>query len=130
MIGVDTNVLLRFFDSVDQPQQATAVRELVRSQGPVFVNPIVLVEFVWTLRRKFQLDRDAIYARLSRVTNSPEFAIAEASATGRAVESFRNGPADFADYLMGELNKLAGCETTVTFDKDAAKHPTFALLET
>lgn len=129
MIGIDTNLLLRFFDPIDHPQQAAAVRELVRSQAPVFVSPIVLVEFVWTLRRKFRLDDDAIYDRLIRVAASPEITFAEPAATARAVELYKKGPADFADYLMGELNQSAGCQKTLTFDKDAAKHPTFALLE-
>lgn len=52
MDGIDTNVLLRFFDPADDPDQAAAVRKLVQRQGTVFVSPIVLAEFVWTLRRR------------------------------------------------------------------------------
>ena len=62
MIGIDTNVLLRIFGSdEDDPDQVAAARGLLRTAAPLFVNPIVLAEFVWTLRRTYKLDRRAIH---------------------------------------------------------------------
>lgn len=55
--------------------------------------------------------------------------MADPAATMRAIELYKRGPADFADYLIGEMNQLAGCKATLTFDEDAARHSTFALLK-
>ena len=34
-----------------------------------------------------------------------------------ALEAYRTGRADFADYLIGATNRAAGCDETVTFDR-------------
>jgi predicted nucleic-acid-binding protein len=125
MIGIDTNILLRLFKPEDDARQADAARLVVTSLGPVLVNPIVLAEFVWVLQKTFKLDRADIHVRLAGIVNAPEFTFAFPQATRRALEQYEKGPADFADYLMGELNLAFGCEATLTFDKDAAKHPAF-----
>ena len=128
MIGIDTNVLLRFFEPGDDPEQTAAARQLVRDHAPVFINPIVLAEFAWTLRRTFKLRRAAIYDRLANVVDAVEFKVAYPEAIGRAVKQYETGTADFSDYLIGELNAVFGCEATLTFDKTAAKNPAFRRL--
>jgi predicted nucleic-acid-binding protein len=128
MIGIDTNILLRFFEPGDDAAQTAAARQLVRDQAPVFINPIVLAEFAWTLRRTFKLHRAAIYDRLASIVEADEFKVAHPEAIGRAVKQYETGAADFSDYLIGELNAVFGCETTLTFDKTAAKNPAFRRL--
>ena len=125
MIGIDTNVLLRFFQADGDSSQIESARRLIRTEAPVFVNPIVLAEFAWTLRSTFKLKRAAIHDRLAGIVEAPEFSVSQPEATGRAVAQFATGPADFADYLVGELNVAFGCSETVTFDKDATKAPAF-----
>jgi predicted nucleic-acid-binding protein len=125
MIGIDTNVLLRLFKPADDARQADMVRRVVKTQGPVFVSPITLVEFVWVLQKTFKLDRADVHHRLAGIVDAPEFAFAFPQATRRAVEQYETGPADFADYLMGELNLAFGCDATLTFDKNAVKNPAF-----
>jgi predicted nucleic-acid-binding protein len=102
MIGLDTNVLLRLGDD-DEPQQRDRARALVRSQGAngCFVNAIVLAEFAWTLTRSY------VVASLDKAS--------------RAVQRFREGPSDFADYFLAEINASAGCVMTATFDSDPLK---------
>jgi predicted nucleic-acid-binding protein len=128
MIGVDTNILLRLFETNEHPRQTAAVRRVVEEQAPIFISPVVLVEFAWTLRRTFKLDRVGIYERLARIVNSPEFAVAFPQQTRSAIELYGAGPADFPDYFIGELNRAFGCETTLTFDKPAAKNSAFRRL--
>ncbi len=108
MIGIDTNVLLRFFEAGDDAEQTAAARQLVRDQAPVFVNPIVLAEFAWTLRRTFKLDRATVYDRLNAIVEADEFKLADPEAIGRAVKQYETGAADFSDYLIGELNAVFG----------------------
>jgi predicted nucleic-acid-binding protein len=128
MIGIDTNVLLRLFEINENPTQTAAARQAVEEHAPVFISATVLVEFAWTLRRAFKLDRAAVHRRLKGVVNATEFVTAFAEETRRAVDLYETGPVDFSDYLLGELNRAAGCETTLTFDQDAAKHSAFRSL--
>jgi predicted nucleic-acid-binding protein len=64
--------------------------------------------------------RDAA-ARIAVILESPEFVVASPEEASRAVERFRDGPADFPDYFLAEVNASAGCATTATFDSDALK---------
>jgi predicted nucleic-acid-binding protein len=122
MIGLDTNVLLRLGDD-EEPVQRDRARALVRSQGEsgCFVNAIVLAEFAWTLTRSYKLSRSDAAARIALILESPEFVVASLGEASRAVERFLQGPADFADYFLTEINASAGCATTATFDRDALK---------
>jgi predicted nucleic-acid-binding protein len=125
MIGIDTNILLRLFETDEHPRQTAAARRVIEEQAPVFISSIVLVEFAWTLRRIFKLDRSGIYERLAGILAAPEFLVAFPMQTRRAAELFEAGPADFPDYLVGELNLSQDCEATLTFDRDAARNPAF-----
>jgi predicted nucleic-acid-binding protein len=46
-----------------------------------------------------------------------------------ALQAYESTAADFADARLGVKNQRASCETTVTFDKKAARLPTHRLLE-
>ncbi len=122
MIGLDTNILLRLGDDDDKAQRDRA-RALVRAQGEggCYVNEIVLAELAWTLTRFYKLSRDEVARRLALILESSEFVIGGFAEAQRAVDRFRAGPADFADYFLAELNATAGCATTATFDRDALK---------
>jgi predicted nucleic-acid-binding protein len=122
MIGLDTNLLLRLGDDRDPAQKARA-SALVRAQGQggSYLNPIVLSEFAWTLRSRYKLTREQIATRIAIVLEAPEFVIAEAAEAARALERYRVGPADFADYFLAEMNRSTGCASTATFDIAALK---------
>jgi predicted nucleic-acid-binding protein len=121
MIGVDTNVLLRLSDE-ESPKERHEAREFVRSKaGQMFVNEIVLAEFVWTLVRTFKKPRGEVAERLAILLESNEFVVARGSEVERALERYREGPADFADYLIAEINQSQGCAATATLDIDALR---------
>ena len=120
MIGLDTNILLRTIDQTD-PAQSRAVDALLSDpdQGPRFVNLIVLCEFAWTLDRTYKRKRAEIAERLSHVLEAPEFDVERSELAERALSRYRDGRADFADYVLAEINREAGCRTTLTFDRHA-----------
>jgi predicted nucleic-acid-binding protein len=122
MIGLDTNVLLRLGDNLEPAQRGRALA-LIRSQGfgGCFVNGIVLCEFSWTLRQSYKMTRSEIAARLAVLLELPELVIASPEEAARALQRFRVGPAEFADYFLAEINRSAGCASTATFDSDAIK---------
>ncbi len=120
MIGVDTNVLLRLSDKTD-PSQSARARALVASQGDggCFVNEVVLAEYAGTLKRSYKLPRLEIAERVEALLNSCEIVVARIDEVRRALDSFDAGPADFADYFLGEINRSMGCSAAVSFDRDA-----------
>ncbi len=127
MIGIDTNILLRHTldDDVEQSALASAFPiDAARLDGPALVNPVVLVEFVWTLARRERFGKADILALLDVLVHSRRIAFTDE----RAIESWRVGGADFQDHLIGHLNRQGGAAATLTFDKAAAREPVFSHL--
>ena len=129
MIGVDTNVLLRYILEDDARQTPKATRFLedeARVSDPVLLNGVLLVELVWTLARKEGFDKPDIIAILDELADSPRVAFVPTRPVEVAIEAWRRGRADFADCLIAALNADAGARTTVTFDRVAAAEPGFS----
>lgn len=129
MIGVDTNVLLRGLIDEDE-DHARLARGLMEKHASrrdlVYVNHVVLVEAVWTLRRFGKLSRERIADFLDGLLRAPHVAVADRELVARALAIYRQGRADFADVLIGLLNQAAGCQTTYTFDRGAAELPAYS----
>jgi predicted nucleic-acid-binding protein len=129
MIGLDTNVLVRHLVG-DDPVQTPRARALLAARctvdDPCYVNRIVLCELVWVLARGYRYDRRTIAGALEQLLNAAELQIEDREAAVDALAAYRDGQADFADCLMGLLNRAVGCDCTMTFDRDAAALPEFA----
>lgn len=116
MIGLDTNVLLRYLLKDDLPQWQQAAKVL--EAGDVcFIPNIVLCELFWVLHSRYQLDRQAVIEVLLALLETDRFQFENRLAVQGAIEQMLNGKAGFADYLIGLLNQQAGCTQTVTFDR-------------
>jgi predicted nucleic-acid-binding protein len=128
MIGLDTNVLVRFFVRDDQPQFEKA-RTLIRgasSRGePVLISQLVLLETEWVLRSRYALDKPAIVAALSGLLDSVEFAIEDEPSVEQALFLWKNSSAGFADCLIGARHLRLGCRSTASFDAGALRLPGF-----
>jgi predicted nucleic-acid-binding protein len=127
VIGLDTNIVLRVFDRTDAKQSAAvdALLSSPNSEGSFMLNPVVLSEFAWTLRRTYKKPRAVIADHLDRVLQSPEFIVPFLDEAIDAARRYRRGPADFADYFLAAINRSLNCETTLTFDTDAVKDGEF-----
>lgn len=130
MIGIDTNVLIRLFvDDPSAPGQSDQARVLMASlKQPLMVAVPVIAEVVWVGRAVFRLSKATIIALISEILGSPNFVVAEHAAVQKALDAYAIHGADFSDHLIAALNRAAGCRTTLTFDKTAAKSPDFTLL--
>jgi predicted nucleic-acid-binding protein len=128
MIAIDTNVLLRFFQHDSDPEQSALAQALVMKHAPVFLNDIVIVEFVWTCRRLFKLERKAVHARLEAIAESTEFVVGDPALFEAALEGYGKMKSDFADWLIGASNLQHGCQATYTFDNGAVKCGGFKLV--
>ena len=131
MRGVDTNIVLRIFDRTDA-RQSSAVERLIAeaaSSKDLLLNPIVLSELAWTLKRSYKKSRSVIADHLDLLLQSPEFVVPFGVEVADAVRRYREGSADFADYLLAAINRASGCRSTLTFDHEAADDDQFTLLK-
>lgn len=131
MIGLDTNVLLRFLVQDDEAQadrSARAIRQAAARREPVFLGPIVLCEMVWVLMSRYGYAKPEIARALTDILDADGFEIAERDVVRAAVDDYRAHKADFADCLIGRTNQAAGCRETVTFERPLKALETFRVL--
>ena len=131
MIGLDTNVLVRYVVQ-DDPEQAAAVARLIEgrctAQSPGYVSIPVLVELVWVLTTAYRLDKAAVIPVVRQVLRTAEFTVEDRDTVLAALREFESGAADFADCLIAHRNHARGCTRTYTFDRRAARGNHFALV--
>lgn len=131
MIGIDTNVLVRWFVD-DDPRQAAAARRLLtaadRAGNPILVSPLVLAELEWILRSRFRRSKAEILEALDALCEEADIVIDDRSSVEVAIDTWRGGTAGFADYLIAALARDRGATTTLTFDREAARTAVFTLL--
>jgi predicted nucleic-acid-binding protein len=129
VIGLDTNVLVRYLtqDDDEQTSRATEVVDALDDQDRGFVSLVVLVELHWVLRTAFRVSADESAAIVEGLLGASWLVVQESDVARRAVARTRAG-VDFSDALVAELGAVAGCATTVTFDRRAARHPGMTLL--
>ena len=124
MIGVDTNVLVRYLAQDDPAQSAGATRffeEEIGAGTPGFISGIVLCELIWVLEGAYGADRDAQAVVVERLLSVAALIVERPEATARAVQVFQASSADFADCLIAEIAGDSGCSETVTFDRATAR---------
>ena len=129
MIGIDTNILLRIFETEDDPAQSSRARKAIEDNAPVYLHDVVLAEFVWTCRTAFKQSREAIHRRLQAIADSTEFVVARPEAFARAISAYGSRKSDFADWLIGLSNLEQGLEYTLTFDRGAARREAFGIVD-
>jgi predicted nucleic-acid-binding protein len=124
VLGIDTNVLVRFLVRDDQTQFEKARKLLKRevSNGRrVFINQLVLLETEWVLRSRYGLAKTLMLDTISRLLDAPDIQLEDEPAVEEALFIWRDANADFADCLIGARNRRLGCRATVTFDTKASK---------
>lgn len=123
MIGLDTNVVVRYITQ-DDPDQSNLAGDFIEKyctrSNPGFVNLIVCCEIVWVLKRAYGYDKTTILAVMKQILQTAELHIENADLVWKALSEFESGNADFSDYLISSINRNNDCSYTVTFDKKAA----------
>ena len=123
MIGIDTNVLVRYLAQDDRAQAARATAFIEREcspESPGFVGRVVLAEVVWVSESLYGASRRDIAEIVRRLLSIRQLMVEEAETAWQALRLFESGKADFADCLVACSAMAAGCERVVTFDKQAA----------
>lgn len=131
MIGIDTNVLVRFLVADDERQFEKA-RRLIRQEAtrgePVLISQLVLLECEWVLRSRYDLPKAAILGAFSGLLDSSEVRVEDEATLEEALYVWKESGAEFADCLIGARYRTLGCGSTVSFDTRAAKLPGFRLV--
>ncbi len=131
MIGLDTNVLVRYF-AQDDAKQGAAARALIQQRltrdEPGHVNVVTLAETCWVLKRLYEAGRDELVQVIENLLAAPNIVVERRAEVRKAVQTYGASSAGFNDCLIAQLNLGAGCSNTLTFDRGAAKQAGFALL--
>ena|SRR5688500_17793900 len=128
MIGLDTNVLVRFLvrDEEDQFDRAQKIiRREAQAGTPVVVSHLVLLETEWVLRSRYKLGKAEILGAFSDLLSAVDMSFEEERSVEEALFVWKNSSAQFADCLIGARYGTLGCSATATFDADAMKLPGF-----
>ena len=131
MIGLDSNVLVRYLVQDDPKQSALATRFIERtlsSDDPGFVSTIVLCEIAWVLGECYGADRKGVREVVEGLLATKQLVIEQAEVVWKALRAWEGVLADFSDALIGQIVTAHGGDRTVTFDRAAARLPGFELL--
>jgi predicted nucleic-acid-binding protein len=130
MIGMDTNVLVRFIacDDAVQTAQATSLIESLSDRERGFISIAVVTELVWVLQYVYRLKRPELLAILRTIASAQEFFLEHEAVYLRAWQKYAASAVDFVDCLIAGLADQAGCTETYTFDRKAARGAEMRLL--
>ena len=130
MIGLDTNILVRYILQ-DDPEQAATAGRLIESQctarSPGYISILVLVELVWVLTTGYSYEKRRVVSTIHQILITNEFTVEDRETVWAALREYERGSSDFADYLISHRNHMKGCTQTFTFDRKAARGKHFTL---
>jgi predicted nucleic-acid-binding protein len=123
VIGLDTNVLVRYITQDDNKQAALAnsLIESLDDASPGFVSLVTVIELNWVLESAYNLTRQQFAEVMQTLMTVDTIKLDRAAVVASAVRIYTGSKADFSDCLIERLSANAGCERTMTFDKAAAK---------
>lgn len=122
MIGIDTNVLVRYIaqdDPVQTPMATVFVENECSAASPGWVGSVVLVEVVWVCESCYGATRQEVAEIVHRILSSRQLQVEHAETAWKALRLFQSSKADFSDCLIAITAMAVGCTRAVTFDKQA-----------
>jgi predicted nucleic-acid-binding protein len=131
MIGLDTNVLVRYLTQDDSKQSFKAAKliESFSDENPGFISLVSIVELVWVLQGCYGAAKDDTITVLDTLLRVKTLHIQNAEVLIKAVRTYARSTADFADCLIERFGYCAGCLQTVTFDIQAVKTAGMQLIQ-
>lgn len=126
MIGLDTNIVVRYLTQDDpaQSQRAAGIieRELTE-RNPGFISLVAMVEVVWVLDRVYGLNAAEIAKTVEHILATDVLVVQNEQEVFTATIALKQGRARFSDALIVALGETAGCSYTLTFDRKALRIP-------
>ena len=131
MIGLDTNVLIRYLTQDDPDQSAKATRFIEHQltvHNPGYICLVVMAETAWVLERSYRRTAIQVAEALERLLRAETLIVESEQEVFASIIAMQLGQATFADALIEELGAKVGCDHTVTFDEKASRLPGFRTL--
>ena len=117
MIGLDTNVLARYYiedkQDIETEQQRAAARRLIESGRPLMVCKTVILELEWVMRGYYEFAPTEVLKVLRHLLALPHVTIEDREAVEHALAQADAG-FDMADALHHASYR--GCATVASFD--------------
>jgi predicted nucleic-acid-binding protein len=117
MIGLDTNVLARYYidDDADAEaqRQRLAARRLIESGQPLMVSKSVMLELEWVMRGYYGFAQAEVASVLRHLLEQSHIAVEDLEVVEQALSNCEAG-IDFADALHHASYKA--CDSVTTFD--------------
>ncbi|MBI4538209.1 MAG: type II toxin-antitoxin system VapC family toxin [Gemmatimonadetes bacterium] len=131
MIGLDTNILVRYLVRDDKKQFAraeSAIRRATDQGDSLFISAIVLCELVWVLESAYGFPREDVARVVETLLLTDRMEIEHRDHVWGAWRPYRDGKGDLSDHLIGRIHRAHGCERTITFDTALRGDPLFELI--
>ncbi len=131
MIGLDTNILVRYLtqdDPIQSPKARQIIEHRLTEENPGFVSIVAMVETVWVLERAYGLATHEIAGAIERVLQTDVLVVENEQEVFTAMIALKEGRGSFADALIPALGARRSCSCTLTFDRKALRVRGFELL--
>jgi predicted nucleic-acid-binding protein len=128
MIGLDTNVIVRYLaqdDPVQSPKATGLIERGLTEEDPGFVSVVAMAETAWVLERVYGRTAEEIAAVIERMLEVEVLVVESEQEVFTAMIAVKERRGAFADALTGALGARAGCSHTVTFDQKALRLTAF-----
>lgn len=132
MIGLDTNILIRYLVQDDEKQGVLAtnlIENKLSAQQQGYICSIVLLEIFWSLKNGYKMDKSTIHDIFERLLTCEELAFEHRDLAWKALQLAKKLNVGFVEAFIGMIHQFQGCEKTVTFDKTACRIDQFSYLK-
>jgi predicted nucleic-acid-binding protein len=123
MIGLDTNIIVRYLTQ-DDPVQSLKATQIIESklteEQPGFISLVTMAETAWVLERTYHRSSQEIAKAIEAMLQADSLFIQNEQEVFTAMVALKTGQGGFADTLIAALGLWAGCASTLTFDKRAS----------
>ena len=123
MIGLDTNILVRYLaqdDPVQSAKSTALIEERLTERNPGFVSVVSMAETAWVLKRSYGLTDHELAAAIERIVQADLLIVENEQEVVTAMVALREGYGTFADALIGSLGAKAGCSHTLHLRPEGA----------
>jgi predicted nucleic-acid-binding protein len=130
MVGLDTNILVRYLtqdDPIQSPKATEIIEQELTEENPGFVSMVAIIETVWVLDRVYRFAAVEIANAVERILQAGVLIVENEREIFKAMTALQEGQGDFSDALIAELGVKSGCSHTLTFDRKAARLPGYQL---
>ena len=122
MIGLDTNVVLRYLigdDDIQSKEARFVIDDVCSPDAPGFIHSVVLAEVWWVMVRKLKISRSEAIENMESVLSNSHLTVRNVEAVLQALHWCAKSKVAFADGIIAFENRTEGTSKTLSFDRDA-----------